>query len=44
MPRNPGSFSWDTRGRVVERQLDGKCHRKQTARAGNGTGKGEKVR
>ncbi len=28
MPRNSGSFGWDTRGRKVERLFDGQCHRK----------------
>ena len=31
MPRNPGLFNWDIRGRKVERVSDGQCHRKQTA-------------
>ncbi len=31
MPRNPGLFGRDTRGRKVERLSDGQCHRKQTA-------------
>jgi hypothetical protein len=32
MPRNPGSFGWDTRGRKVERLFDGQCHRKLNRR------------
>jgi hypothetical protein len=32
MPRNPGLFGWDTRGRKVETPSDGKCHRKSNRR------------
>ena len=32
MPRNPGSFGWDTRGRKVERPSNGQCHRKLNRR------------
>ena len=32
VPRNPGLFGRDTRGRKVERLFDGQCHRKSNRR------------
>src|ERR1039458_3318547 len=33
MPRNSGSFGWDTRGRKVERLFDGPGHKKLNRRS-----------
>jgi len=42
MPRNPDYFR-DTRGQADSSPFDGQCHREDTARVGNDSGKGEKV-